>query len=128
MHRIKFIKNPETYSNFDSSVFVAHIKGVKDEKELFNQLNSELRFPYFGFNWDALDECLSDFHWMNESGIILVHDDLPTPEESVLKMYLNVLVYTMGILEKRGDHYLEVIFPEEFKESIEKYITENSFK
>jgi hypothetical protein len=41
---------------------------------LFDEFAAVLQFPhYFGENWDAFDECLSDMHWLrSSSGIILL--------------------------------------------------------
>ena len=38
-----------------------------------------LRFPdYFGWNWDALEECSSDLSWLAEPRrVVLLHADLP---------------------------------------------------
>ena len=43
------------------------IRGVKCETldALFNEVGAALQFPdYFGENWDALDECITDLEWM----------------------------------------------------------------
>ena len=44
---------------------------------LFDETAAALQFPdYFGENWDAFDECLSDMDWLPVSvGIVLVIDD-----------------------------------------------------
>ena len=41
----------------------------------------EFNFPsYFGKNWDALYDCLTDLRWLKEKNILIVHDDLPFEE------------------------------------------------
>ena len=35
-----------------------------------------MRFPfYFGENWNAVDDCLTDLEWLSYSGILFVIDD-----------------------------------------------------
>lgn len=46
---------------------------VRTDAELFDLVSEAFRFPdYFGRNWDALDECLSDMGWFPAAGYLLV--------------------------------------------------------
>ncbi len=85
---------------------------------------------YFGFNWDALDECLRDLQWIEQREIVLVHDDMPKLSEKELKTYLDILVYAIEDWQNFRDqqdwqnwieHKLEVVFPESAKEWISSY-------
>jgi hypothetical protein len=68
-----------TDSNFDGSLlkegyFITQIdiEPLTNEKELFNALFKTCEFPeYFGDNWNAVIDCLSDFHWKPAKGYIL---------------------------------------------------------
>jgi RNAse (barnase) inhibitor barstar len=41
--------------------------------DLFDELSAALQFPiYFGENWDAVDECLTDLEWLPAEAYILV--------------------------------------------------------
>src|SRR5262245_8810740 len=53
--------------------------GIRSKEKLFAVLADKLRFPmYFGWNWDALEECLRDLSWLPpEMGVAIVHQDLP---------------------------------------------------
>jgi hypothetical protein len=59
---------------------IAHVPaGIQDRAELYRILERDLRFPYFGHNWDALGELLS-YGWdepPRTSRIAIIHDDLP---------------------------------------------------
>ena len=57
---------------------VAHIrcKYCDELDAFFREISSALRFPYyFGNNWSALDECLTDLDWLSFSGILIVFDN-----------------------------------------------------
>ena len=57
---------------------VAHIrcKYCDELDAFFREISSALRFPYyFGNNWAALDECLTDLDWLSFSGILIVIDN-----------------------------------------------------
>ncbi len=65
--------------------------------DLYNELSSALQFPYyFGENWDALDECLTDLEWLHASGYVLaiLHArDLLAAEDAIqLETFLHVLL------------------------------------
>lgn len=45
---------------------------VSGKEDLFRLISEQLRFPsYFGYNWDAMEECLRDMSWSPAKGYIL---------------------------------------------------------
>jgi RNAse (barnase) inhibitor barstar len=51
----------------DDGLTVRVIRGHKgrSERALFDEVAAALQFPpYFGENWDALDECVTDLEWL----------------------------------------------------------------
>jgi RNAse (barnase) inhibitor barstar len=61
-------------------------KNCRTPSTLFGEFARALDFPdYFGHNWDAVEECLADFEWLQAKGyILLIHDAeavLPEDEE-----------------------------------------------
>lgn len=45
---------------------------MRTAKALFDEFAAALQFPpYFGENWDALDECLNDLDWLEGDGAAL---------------------------------------------------------
>ena len=42
----------------------------------FKEISATLHFPYyFGWNWAAVDECLTDLDWLSFTKILIVIDD-----------------------------------------------------
>ena len=47
--------------------------GASDKEQLLAQIASALAFPHwFGRNWDALEDCLSDLAWRGAGGHLLL--------------------------------------------------------
>ncbi|PZT70468.1 hypothetical protein DN402_13085 [Streptomyces sp. SW4] len=47
-----------------------------DADGVFAQFYEHLRLPdYFGWNWDALRDCLQDLHWLPAASVLLAIDD-----------------------------------------------------
>lgn len=64
----------------------------------------KLKFPdYFGFNLDALQDCLLDFSWLEESTIIIIIDSVSLSSESNLRDYVGLFCE----VEKRWMQYNE---------------------
>lgn len=56
------------------------VRGAKCESSpgLFDEFAAAWQFPpYFGENWDALDECLADLEWLRAQAYVLLVSDAP---------------------------------------------------
>lgn len=46
---------------------------MRDSQSLFREFADKLQFPdYFGFNWDAFDECIADLDWLGYDNYVVV--------------------------------------------------------
>jgi RNAse (barnase) inhibitor barstar len=55
--------------------FKIDFAAIKNKEQLLNEMAKQLMFPdYFGHNWDALDDCLTDFSWLPAPGYVMVLD------------------------------------------------------
>lgn len=124
MEKISFVNNPELFSDLNS--FVVHIDNINSEDALFEKLYIKLIFPdYFGFNWDALYDCLRDFNWVSQRKIIFIHDDLPKIERHLLKIYVNILIDAMNDWKEGEEHSLDIIFPKQYEQEIASLLKDN---
>ena len=80
---------------------------LKNKEQLLKALKEGLCFPdYFGFNWDALQDCITDLSWLQ--GIIKVNvviknssKLLNDEEASSLQVFLDIMDY--AVLFWNGD-------------------------
>lgn len=118
MKAFKYLDSPQSF--ISDTDFVVHLSGINNKKELLKQLSGKLEMPeYFGYNWDALYDCLRDFHWIEQQKIILVHDDLPLLNEHELSTYLQVLLDAIQDWKDGEEHSLEVVFSESVRSVVE---------
>ncbi|WP_394836950.1 barstar family protein [Pendulispora rubella] len=103
-----------------SERLVAHVPpGIVDVQVLFNALVEQVGFPgYFGFNWNALSDCLRDLHWLRERELVLIHRDVPGLPPSEIHQYVTVLAECVLDWRPGEPHELKVIFPDSGKEVI----------
>ena len=121
MKRFIYLTNPHVF--VDNSSWIGRIDKVDSKVNLLNRISVSLQFPdYFGFNWDALYDCLRDFHWIKHRNIIIIHDDIPILDDQVLKIYVNVLYDAINDWQEGEDHVLDVIFPKQYEQKIESLI------
>lgn len=120
MKGFKFINNPQSF--ISDADFVVHLSGINSKDELFKQLSDKLGMPnYFGYNWDAISDCLRDFHWIEQQKIILVHDDFPQLNNHELSTYLQVIFEATQDWKDGEEHSLEVVFPENARSVVEQH-------
>ena len=86
--------------------------GISDADQLLRAIEEALKFPaYFGANWNALFDCLRDFHWLDEAIVVLQHDDIPALPPHDLRTYIEVLQGAVADWGKVEQHRLVVVFP-----------------
>lgn len=71
-------------------------------EELLSEFSESLEFPdYFGFNWNALDECLNDLDWLGGNSYLLIIYDT----ELVLLDDDNNFKILVSILQRSVDEW-----------------------
>ncbi|MBN8280266.1 MAG: barstar family protein [Gammaproteobacteria bacterium] len=59
------------------AVYRVALGGCSDSGDVLARLGEQLAFPaWYGENWDALADCLSDFSWREAPGYVLVLEQL----------------------------------------------------
>jgi len=105
-----FIENPAEINNKSNAYFVTIINDNISEEDLFNEYYAKFKFPYFGFNWDALNDCLGGLEWIEQKNVIIYHPQLPQLNEKDLKIYLEILRNAVSLWNKYEEHNFEVYF------------------
>ncbi|HEY4245130.1 MAG TPA: barstar family protein [Kofleriaceae bacterium] len=86
--------------------------GIDSKKALLRALSRRLSFPdYFGFNFDALYECLGDLSWLPAGSVFIVHEALPRLDRATLDTYLSVLASAVRKWRGSAERELIVVFP-----------------
>jgi RNAse (barnase) inhibitor barstar len=84
------------------------IRGTKSRTsgDFFNECAAALQFPdYFGENWDALDECLSDLEWLPGDAYLLV----VTEADLLLDREPDHLRTLLEVLERAGGEWAKAL-------------------
>lgn len=72
------------------------------KKALFTEFKRQLKFPsYFGRNWDAFEECLTDLEWLPGCSYVIVvraADKLLSKSEDEYRTFLD-------IMDATGEHW-----------------------
>lgn len=109
------------------AIVVSVPKGVKNHEELmtiFEDVLAETGIDYFGRNWDALYDVLTDMSYLVDIAkqIVVVHDDVPMLDDpSGLRDYIGVLADALDYHRKKMKRRapLEVYFPEDARDVID---------
>lgn len=82
------------------------LEGVCDKEALFDCLSSALSFPeWFGRNWDALADCLSDLSWLPASGYVLALEhveELQTRQRDDFNIAMQVCSAAADLWHEKG--------------------------
>jgi hypothetical protein len=85
------------------------LDGVSDKEALMRHIAQALGFPrWFGGNWDALEDCLTDLSWSKAGGHVLLidgADGLPGDERGIL---VDILASAASSWAERGRPFFAV--------------------
>lgn len=106
----------------DDGTFVLSIpSGLADKRALLACYSEGLRFPsYFGWNWDAFNDCLQDLSWIREPGILIVHSDVPLAGSiAEQKVYLEILASAISDWTDDASRRFAVVFPRAYHDALQ---------
>jgi hypothetical protein len=108
-----FILSDDPTSYDTGLIFYARVDpAITKAEDLLSALYYQLWLPpYFGFNWNSLDECLRNLEWIDRSRVVLVHELVPKMDALNTKTHLEVLLDSSNHWITRGEPRLEVVFP-----------------
>jgi hypothetical protein len=94
---------------------------LRGKLALLRHLANRLSFPdYFGENWDALIDCLSDPTWSGEREVLIDHPNLPQLAADEMRCYLESLIDAMARRNVHGFPRLRVVFREADRSTIDR--------
>ena len=97
---------------------------LPDNRNPFQSISNALSFPdWFGKNWDALEDCLSDLSWREAEGYVLMFEHAADGDE--LGILTDVLAASAEFWKGRGKPFFAVFIdpqralalPELFREA-----------
>ena len=85
------------------------LAGATDKKELLARLAQGLQFPaWFGGNWDALEDCLTDLSWLHADGHVLLIEDMSGLPADDFGVFRDVLSSSAEFWAGRGKSFFAV--------------------
>ena len=82
---------------------------IKLSSDVFGVLAKSLDFPeWFGRNWDALEDCLSDLSWRKAGGTVLILRNCEALDQDRLGILIDVLASSAEFRAGRGKPFFAV--------------------
>lgn len=118
-----FVHDVKQYDRADALI-VRVTDEIATSKQLFQLFYDELGLPgYFGFNWNALRDCLRDFHGIKQKIIVVLHEKLPQIPNSEMPIYLDTLREAVISWTSDQKHTLVVIFSDSDRTNVEAFLS-----
>lgn len=90
-----------------ANYFFINGNNIKNKETFLKEFSEKFRFPeYFGFNWDAFSDCITDLSWLNsENGFLIIYENFNNfrnnnPDE--WKIANEILFETMDYWKEQG--------------------------
>ncbi len=122
MEHLFFNKDRDSKEN----EFVINISNITSKESIIESYALQMHCSYFGRNWDALSECISDFSWISQDYIVIIHSPMDRLKKDVKNIYLEIIfdsIMFLNRLLKEGKTVKQVdfVFDKRDKDYIEKY-------
>jgi hypothetical protein len=106
-------------------------RGIKSKQAILAIYAQSLQLPdYFGWNWDALEECLRDLSWLAGPGdaqakrpLVIVHEAIPLRRGSVDRQTYLQLLADLAAGPATSGYGIQVVFPSSARAKIEESLT-----
>lgn len=115
-----FLFYKDEFPSIGSKALLVRIPiGLSSKQQFLEFFAEQLRFPsYFGMNWDAFDECLSDLGWLDVPEVVLMHADVPLADAHAdRRNYLSILYKVCG---EHNVVRVMAMFPEKLRQTIKE--------
>lgn len=90
-------------------------EGIKGKDNFFNIFRTLLNFPsYFGFNWDAFNECINDLHWITYKTVWIVFNDIPDIGKENMFILQSILKESVDRWNKTKEKDITIVVPSGF--------------
>lgn len=97
-------------------------RSMNSKKDLIGLFRKELKFPdYFGSNWDAFYDILSDLYWLDVKEVVVYHDSLPQLNKDDLLIYIEIIRDLLKNSDETG-RILKFVFNIKDKEEIQSLL------
>lgn len=110
--RLIWVDDP--WAGHDPAARVVRVSSrIRTKRELLGVLRKQLEFPsYFGWNWDALHDCLRDLSWLKStSHVVLCHDGLPFAPASTNRARYVALLHSLTETPATGTPMVQIVLP-----------------
>lgn len=110
---LRFVTDPSASAD-PGAVVVRIPPAIRTKRALLAEFAQQLKLPtYFGWNWDALEDCLRDLSWLNDSRpVIILHDSVPLSRgRKNRRIYMRILAETAVFWRLSGQRDFTVVFP-----------------
>lgn len=85
------------------------LQGITEKTALLRAIADTLGFPdWFGENWDALEDCLTDLSWRRAAGHVLVFDGFQSVSHDDLGVLIDVLAAAAEFWAGQGKPFFAV--------------------
>ncbi|MEW6689549.1 MAG: barstar family protein [Pseudomonadota bacterium] len=89
------------------------LSGVSEKQALLEQIARTLEFPgWFGGNWDALEDCLTDLSWLQGAGHVLLIEDAAQLARDDRGVLADILASAAAYWAERGKPFFAVFIGE----------------
>ena len=82
-------------------------EAIKDKQDLFDIFSKKLNFPsYFGNNWDAFWDCITDLEWLGDVQVIIKIRKIECIKDKITRKNLvELLADASRYWKKRGKSF-----------------------